>query len=110
MSPPSSLNVNSYGDEIVVNAHTNGNHDAQANNNQEQQRRGPDGDEAMNDAPDSRPSSSRLIKRTRSTAQNDPTPEQVGRLAHVARESYESLASSRSPRRLLPDSQERGVL
>lgn len=107
MSPPSSLNVNSYGDEIVVGAHTNGNRSAQPNNNQQ---RAPEGDEPMNDAPDSRPSSSRLTKRTRATAQNDATPEQLGRLASAARDSYESLASSRTTRRLLPDGQERGVL
>lgn len=111
MSPPSSLNVNSYGDEIVVGARTNGSHDAQTNNNSEQA--GPDtvdGDEPMDDTPDSRPSSSRYTKMTRSAAQNDPIPEHLGRLASAARDSYESLASSRPTRRILPDSGERGVL
>lgn len=103
--------MNSYRDEIVVGARTNGNHDTQANNSTQQAVPGSvDGDEPMNDVPDSRPSSSRYTKRTRSAVQNEPTPEHLGRLASAARDSYESLASSRPGRRILPDSGERGVL
>ena len=109
MSPPSSLNVNSFGDEIVVGARTNGTRDPSHND----QSTGPaptDGDETMNDAGDSRPPSSRYATRTRATAQNEPAPDHLGRLASAAHESYEALASPRQARRANSDSHEKGVL
>lgn len=110
MSPPSSLNMHSYGDEIVVGARTNGTHDAQTNDGQQPEQDPANADKPMDDAPNSRPSSSRYTKRTRSAAQNDPSPEDLSRLANAARESYETLASARHPRRVLPDTYERGVV
>lgn len=110
MSPPSSLNVNSFGDEIVVGAHANGTRDPPSHNDQNTGPAPTDGDETMNDASDSRPSSSRYATRTRSTAQNEPAPEHLGRLASAAHESYEALSSPRQARRVNSDSYEKGVL
>lgn len=109
MSPPSSLNVNTFGDEIVVGARTNGTRDPPSHNDQNTGPAPTDGDESMNDTSDSRPSSSRYATRTRATAQNEPAPEHLGRLASAAHESYEAL-SPRQGRRVNSDSYEKGVL
>ncbi|SPN98547.1 uncharacterized protein DNG_01593 [Cephalotrichum gorgonifer] len=132
VSPPSSFHTNSFGDEIVVGARTNGARELQSNQVQAQpptqtpaqnqsqvqtQAQSPvqdpqpkrpdtaDVDEVMEDASDSRPSSSRYAKRTRSGTQNDAAPEHLGRLVSAA---HEAFPSPRPTRRLASDNFEKG--